>query len=123
MGWPCSCNFLEGAPKRNRKCARGQLANPQHSSLSALESDTPNLPVVSHHSLCHARAALCLSSGCSHPGNPPPTFSFPSQKSSLSLKPGGSPITKSTPTDACFDLFFLRSPLAIIGKTTTTIQY
>lgn len=123
MGWPCSCNFFEGAPKRNRKCARGQLANPQHSSLWALESDTTNLLVISHHSFCHAGGALCFSSGCSHPGNPPLTFSFPSQKSSRSLKPSQSPITKFIPTDACFDLFFLRSPLAIIGKTTTTIQY
>ena len=123
MGWPCSCNFFEGAPKRNRKCARGQLANPQHSSLWALESDTPNLLVISHHFFCHAGGALCFSSGCSHPGNPPLTFSFPSQKSSRSLKPSQSPITKFIPTDACFDLFFLRSPLAIIGKTTTTIQY
>lgn len=122
MGWPCSCNFFEGAPKRNRKCARGQLANPQHSSLWALESDTPNLLVISHHSFCHTGGALCFS-GCSHPGNPPLTFSFPSQKSSRSLKPSQSPITKFIPTDACFDLFFLRSPLAIIGKTTTTIQY
>ena len=49
-------------------------------------------------------------------GKSTPTFAFPSQKTSGSLKPSRSPTTKSTPTDVCFDFSFSDHLLQLVRR-------
>lgn len=124
-GRMCNCHFLEVALKGNWECVRWQLASPLLNPHWALEPDTSNFSIISRllsssqvqpppwgHLMCQVQWCLVLLLRL-FPSRKSPPLSFPSQTSSWG------PPMKSPTMNAGSDLFFLRSSLAIIVKTTT----